>query len=530
MAIALQDKTNVDLPSVEYPYGKIRDNTGSNNGTPVNTLVYGDIHQFFARLLVDAGVVANGLAENATNGFQYNQALLVLTGSVGTIDSVVKSANGMVKSGSTYIMQTADATYPGLVSTGTQTFSGNKTFSGLVKASSAQFTGLTVPTSGPGVEALYGTFGIINAYDRDLSVYKELRINASKLILNNEPGSGNVGIGTTSPNSVLHLVSAAQRMITLFEVGNNEHQYYGFGIGASILQYKVGATTADHVFYAGSSATTSTELMRIKGNGNVGIGISPTTTLDVAASSAAIRLTGTGTSEVNLVLRRTAGTVAEWSAYIPSGSTELRFYNGGDRVFLTADGNVGIGVSPASGYGLDISASAGAMRVTSTGTAQAILEMRRTGGTTSNWQFYLPTGSTDLRFYSGADRFTFSSAGVGTATDWIATSDRRLKDKITRIDAGEALHRVSLIASLVSRYDRIDTGKTEVGFIAQELLAVAPEYVTVPQDLKAMMAVNYSKMVVPLYKATAAIIDEVDSLKAQVKMLKLKLNDHGITV
>ncbi len=49
--------------------------------------------------------------------------------SVGTIDSVAKSANGAVISGSSLILQTADGTNPGLVSTGTQTFAGAKTFS-----------------------------------------------------------------------------------------------------------------------------------------------------------------------------------------------------------------------------------------------------------------------------------------------------------------------------------------------------------------------------------------------------------------
>ena len=47
---------------------------------------------------------------------------------VGTIDSQSKSANGLVISTTNIYAQTADATYPGMVSTGTQTFAGAKTF------------------------------------------------------------------------------------------------------------------------------------------------------------------------------------------------------------------------------------------------------------------------------------------------------------------------------------------------------------------------------------------------------------------
>ncbi len=54
--------------------------------------------------------------------------------SIGTIDSQTKSANGAVISGTALVLQTADATAPGLVSTGTQTFAGDKTFTGLVTA------------------------------------------------------------------------------------------------------------------------------------------------------------------------------------------------------------------------------------------------------------------------------------------------------------------------------------------------------------------------------------------------------------
>lgn len=47
---------------------------------------------------------------------------------VGTIDSQTKSANGLVITGSNIVAQTADATNPGLVSTGAQTFAGLKNF------------------------------------------------------------------------------------------------------------------------------------------------------------------------------------------------------------------------------------------------------------------------------------------------------------------------------------------------------------------------------------------------------------------
>jgi hypothetical protein len=52
--------------------------------------------------------------------------------SIGTIDSQAKSANGLVTSSTVLFAQTADASFPGMVSTGTQTLAGNKTFNGTV--------------------------------------------------------------------------------------------------------------------------------------------------------------------------------------------------------------------------------------------------------------------------------------------------------------------------------------------------------------------------------------------------------------
>ena len=82
MAIKLEDKPQVNSPNPEYPYGEIRDDSssGADDGTPVNKLVYGDMHQFFASLMANSiaigGADYNDQPENAYDGFQYYQAMV----------------------------------------------------------------------------------------------------------------------------------------------------------------------------------------------------------------------------------------------------------------------------------------------------------------------------------------------------------------------------------------------------------------------------------------------------------------------
>lgn len=61
------------------------------------------------------------------------------------------------------------------------------------------------------------------------------------------------------------------KKIALSEVASNDHQYTGFGSVAGFLTYQVPSTSGDHIFLAGTSSTTSSEVMRIKGNGTVDI-------------------------------------------------------------------------------------------------------------------------------------------------------------------------------------------------------------------------------------------------------------------
>lgn len=94
MALPLSGKTNVTAPNEAYPYGDIKDNTGSNNGTPVNKSVYADIHQFFAKLFDVSGLTYNNVPDNFTNGFQYFNALLEIFGKNGTYNPTIGLFNG----------------------------------------------------------------------------------------------------------------------------------------------------------------------------------------------------------------------------------------------------------------------------------------------------------------------------------------------------------------------------------------------------------------------------------------------------
>lgn len=87
--------------------------------------------------------------------------------------------------------------------------------------------------------------------------------------------NGNVGIGNASPNAPLHLQNTLQnRKIVLFEVTNNDHEFYGFGVNSDILRYQVARTAADHVFSVATANNASRDLMRIYGSGGVKIGSS----------------------------------------------------------------------------------------------------------------------------------------------------------------------------------------------------------------------------------------------------------------
>lgn len=78
MSKGLENFTNANPVTADYPWKDIKDNTGANDGTPVDRDHHADYHQTFRKLLALASITPNGLPDNVTNGYQYVDALDVL--------------------------------------------------------------------------------------------------------------------------------------------------------------------------------------------------------------------------------------------------------------------------------------------------------------------------------------------------------------------------------------------------------------------------------------------------------------------
>tara|TARA_R110002012_G_scaffold4881_1_gene22303 strand:+ start:695 stop:1210 length:516 start_codon:yes stop_codon:yes gene_type:complete len=71
----LVNVNNVDVPSSDYPKGRVRDKVGATLGTEYSEILHGDIIQFFQKLIIDASITENDLPDNVANGYQLLEAL-----------------------------------------------------------------------------------------------------------------------------------------------------------------------------------------------------------------------------------------------------------------------------------------------------------------------------------------------------------------------------------------------------------------------------------------------------------------------
>ncbi|EDF9497070.1 hypothetical protein GCB02_14685 [Salmonella enterica] len=144
-----------------------------------------------------------------------------------------------------------------------------------------------------------------------------------------------------------------------------------------------------------------------------------------------------------------------------------------------------------------------------------------TAFTTSFDTFNPAGGVVEARLNVGGAFFMYTSAGVGTATSWVSTSDQRLKSNIEEITG--SLDKLKKLTGYTydKRSDLTPNEHTytshEAGLIAQEVQKVLPEAVTSSGD-ESLLAVNS-------YAVQALQINATKELDA-----KVEANEETITV
>jgi hypothetical protein len=352
-------------------------------------------------------------------------------------------------------------------------------------------------------ENFYDARGAIAAHIFQISGAESMRINSS----------GNVGIGTSSPNGRLSVLSpsTAQAIAIWNRASDNTYGgvYFKTSDGATdqsnILNEKAGTNGAGLLFYTKADGGSSTERMRIDSSGNVGIGTTSPKSIGAGYQSLDVRgSTGggfyfgpSGASNYSFLYASASATDFGTTAAAP-----LRFYTSdAERARINSSGNLRLGLT-------------GDIDTNNPERFGVSYTYPQTGMAMKN-------GATDTTY---AILFTNPNGIVGSiqtsasATSYVTSSDYRLKENIAPMTG--ALAKVALLKPVTYKW-KVD-GSDGEGFIAHELQEVAPYAVSGEKDGEEMQGVDYGKITPLLTAALQEAIAEIQSLKARVAELEAK--------
>jgi hypothetical protein len=377
--------------------------------------------------------------------------------------------------------------------------------------------------------------------------------------------SGNVGIGTTVPNAPLQFSNAiANRKIVLYETANDDHQYYGFGINGATLRYQTDATGADHVFFAAASATSSNELMRVKGNGNVGIGIAPSARLSVAGNTgqvahignifsgnyAGITLNGTisdgsynllsSSADPNLYINRATGNSIQFRE---NNTTQLTINPAGDNVARTAHVNLTSANTWGTSLNIANSSSGGSVySIVSTGASHPLGagSFVIQDGLNSNYAFVLNSATADTYLCVSADPGPAVGIGYANVNTNLAGSQKLqvngrvcssgfdicsdLRYKTNIISISNALDAIRKLRGVTHYWNIKDFPNNnfdetqQIGVIAQEVEKLFPQLVMT--DKNGYKTVDYARISPILIEALKELDDVVKKQNSEIENLK----------
>jgi hypothetical protein len=331
--------------------------------------------------------------------------------------------------------------------------------------------------------------------------------------------NGNVGIGTSSPVSKLHVVGSDWISSAITQRrGAFDWNHLVSASGAYILRYGDITVANDH--------------FTVLNSGNVGIGTtSPQAILHVAKDEAAevsafiSNANGSGYPAVRLGPsdRVTNGDALIFSGSatgIRSGNRPLVFQTGSansERMRITSDGNLGIGITnPATkldvwGGHIRIGGHTNPRLYLSSSSASVSPRVMDVSGT--DWRFYRELGPEGTLI-----QMTLSASGYLTTAGGGVWSDLRLKKDVAPLPDTRGLESLMALRPVVYKWRDEERGTHQnIGLIAQEVESVIPEVVRTSETGEHIKSVDYSALTVPLIRAVQELKAENDRLRDELK-------------
>ena len=230
------------------------------------------------------------------------------------------------------------------------------------------------------------------------------------------------------------------------------------------------------------------------------------------SGDATVRIKSTSQGDPTLIFNSSAANRSGLIKYQDNGTNvgRIEYVHSADRIDMRAGSATGITASIVN--------SAFLVGTTSVADTDNAITLRDDGRATfasnvsgTTIEVIRHSSGTAMEFVNtGGSPIVGSITVTGSATAYNTSSDARLKDNIE--DADDSGKKIDAIQ--VRQFDWKSTGKhQDFGMVAQELLDVVPDAVTVPEDTDEMMSVDYSKLVPLLMK-------EIQQLRARVHKLE----------